>query len=144
MQRKIQNGVAGAGCEAALWLHMDAYIHARTHGTACKHGTAFKPQTQTEEAPRAEGLLWWLAGRAREEAVEACAVGVLHIKPFFLPVDAQSNQCPRRSFNPEEVQALWSQNYATETLHFIATPGDVQCHVIVLDTKTTTADGAPT
>ena len=27
-------------------------------------------------------------------------VGVLHIKPFFLSVDIQHNQCPRRFFNP--------------------------------------------
>ena len=27
-------------------------------------------------------------------------VGVLHIKPFFLPVDIQHNQCPCRFYNP--------------------------------------------
>ena len=42
---------------------------------------------------------------------------VLHIKPFFLPVDIQHNQCPCRLFNPRaEIQVMWSQNYATEIL----------------------------
>ena len=41
------------------------------------------------------------------------------LKPFFLPVDTQHNQCPCRFFNPRELrtsrlQVLLSQNYATE------------------------------
>ena len=39
---------------------------------------------------------------------------VLHIKPFFLPIGIQHNQCPCRFFNPGEMQAPWSQNYATQ------------------------------
>ena len=31
-------------------------------------------------------------------------VCVLHIKPFFLPVDTQHSQCPCRFFNPREIQ----------------------------------------
>ena len=41
-------------------------------------------------------------------------MGVLHSKLFFLPVDVQHNQCPRRFFNPRrDTQVLWSQSYAT-------------------------------
>ena len=36
---------------------------------------------------------------------------------FYIPVDIQHNQCLCRLFNPREIQALWSQNYATEILH---------------------------
>ena len=46
-------------------------------------------------------------------------VCVLHIKPFFLPVDVQHTQCAWRFFLLEryQVQALWSQNHDTEILH---------------------------
>ena len=41
-------------------------------------------------------------------------VCVLHMKPFFLPIDIQHNQCPCRFFNPREIQVLRPQNYVTE------------------------------
>ena len=47
----------------------------------------------------------------------AWCVCVLYIKPPFLPVDIQHNQCPCRFYNPGELQVLCSQNYATEILH---------------------------
>ena len=36
------------------------------------------------------------------------------LKPFFLPVGIQHNQCPCRFFNPTEIQVTWSQTYARE------------------------------
>ena len=41
-------------------------------------------------------------------------------KPLFLPVGIQYNQCACRFFNPRDMQALWSPNYATEILHSYA------------------------
>ena len=48
--------------------------------------------------------------------VRVCSC-VFYIKPFFLPVDIQHNQCPSRFCNFREVQVVWSQNYAMEILH---------------------------
>ena len=48
-------------------------------------------------------------------------VCVLHIKPFFLPIDIEHNQCPCRLFNPRRdisYVVTWSQSYATEILRF--------------------------
>ena len=42
-------------------------------------------------------------------------VCLVHIKPFFLPVDTQHTQCPCRFFLLE-TEALWSQNHDTEIL----------------------------
>ena len=36
----------------------------------------------------------------RQAAASMQCVCVLHIKPFFLPIDIQHNQCPCRFFNP--------------------------------------------
>ena len=44
------------------------------------------------------------------------SVFVLHIKPFFIPVDIHHTQCPCR-FVLLELQALWSQNHDTEIPH---------------------------
>ena len=57
-------------------------------------------------------------------------VCVLHIKPVFLPIDIQHNQCPCRFFNPREIQVMWSQNYATEILRYAANRVDnaMPCH----------------
>ena len=44
-------------------------------------------------------------------------VCVLHIKPFFLPVDIQHNRCPCGFYKK---QVMWSQSCATEIL---------RCHV---------------
>ena len=52
---------------------------------------------------------------------------VLHIEPSFLPVDIQHNQCPCRCFNPREIQALWSQNYASAEIPRWAVPGMQYC-----------------
>jgi len=54
--------------------------------------------------------------RTYDEWIQQCA-RVVHIKPFFVPVDIRHNQCPCRFFNPREIQALWSLNYATQILH---------------------------
>ena len=35
------------------------------------------------------------------------AVCVLHIKPFFLPVDTHHDRCPCRFINPREIRAMW-------------------------------------
>ena len=56
-------------------------------------------------------ILLYLVGSA---AAIPVSVFVLHIKPFFLPVDIQHNQCPCRFFNTREIQVLWSHNYAPE------------------------------
>ena len=41
-----------------------------------------------------------------------------HIKPFFLPVEIQHTQSVSvLILPPGEIQALWSQNHGTETLH---------------------------
>ena len=45
-----------------------------------------------------------------------------HVKPFFLPVDIQQNQCLCRFFNTKEIQVLWSQTYATEILNAATYP----------------------
>ena len=70
---------------------------------------------------------------------------ILALKPLFLPVDVQHNQCSCRFFNPREIQALWSQNYATEILHIDAwcavsrVDSAALCHVIIaLDITGTT------
>ena len=45
--------------------------------------------------------------------VRHCGEGVFftwYIIPFFLPVDTQHNQCPRRFFYPRGIQVIWSQN----------------------------------
>ena len=52
----------------------------------------------------------WLAYEVSTCLLCLCftAVCVLHIKPFFLPVDIQHNQCPWRFFNPviEEIYIM--------------------------------------
>ena len=69
---------------------------------------------------------------------------VLHIKPFFLPVDIQRNPYPCRFFNPKEI----SKSSVTTQLRrrYTAVPGtllcsqqskQMQCHAIVLDTAGT-------
>ena len=63
----------------------------------------------------------WLVGLAYEKqwyiGLGGKHVCVLHVKPFFLPVDIQHKQCPCRFFNPviynREMQVMWSPNYAT-------------------------------
>ncbi|MEP2595777.1 MAG: hypothetical protein ABJI92_18985, partial [Kangiellaceae bacterium] len=68
-------------------------------------------------------------------------VCVLHLKPSFLPVDIQHNQCPCRFFNPREIQVNWSQNYTIEILHCHVRSkhiGRCNKHVIIPDAKGTT------
>ena len=47
-------------------------------------------------------------------------VCVLHIKPFFLPVDIRHNQCPCRFFNPRRDTSS-SGHKATPMRYFVAT-----------------------
>ena len=75
-------------------------------------------------------------------AAMAASVSVLQVSPLFLPVDdIQHNHCACRFFyplyailsvgkqnndddnnnNPREIQVVWSQNYATDILQYVAT-----------------------
>ena len=68
-------------------------------------------------------------------------VCVLHIKPFFLPVDIQHNQCPCRFSNPRRD----TSSVVTKLRHRDSTSPRVQCalqwamqsRVIILDTTGT-------
>ena len=44
-------------------------------------------------------------------------VRVLHIEPFFLPVDTQHTQLSAPILPLREILALWSQNHGTQILH---------------------------
>ena len=69
---------------------------------------------------------------------------VLHIKPLFLPVDIQHNQCPCRFVNPrrDTSPAVVTKVRHRDTTTLPRTRHQVlwamQCHVIVLDTTDTT------
>ena len=78
----------------------------------CSHGTTAVAHQVIPFATTAEGA-----------CVRVC---VLHMNPFFLPIDIQQNQCPCRLSNPREIQEMWSQNYATEILR-------VRVHVMIPD-----------
>lgn len=73
--------------------------------------------------------LGWFADGAFMDARDSSRMAgfecscVAHVRPFNPPVDTQHpaymcNQCPCHSFNPTavDVQTLWSQNYATDTI----------------------------
>ena len=91
----------------------------------------------------------WAVGSAVEAGGGAAlrasvCVCVLHIKPFFLHVDIQHNQCPCRFFNPinrrDTSSGVTKLRHRDTTLPRMqeALQWAMQCHVIMLDTTGTT------
>ena len=58
----------------------------------------------------------WQSSNLHAECHYCYLVCLFHINSFSLPINIMPNHCPYRPFNPSEIQALRSQDYATDIL----------------------------